>query len=56
MFLRNTAVMRKLIIFTADTNLSVRKVYESLGVIPVGYYALLFGMKDLDFCFLSCPS
>jgi predicted GNAT family acetyltransferase len=35
--------IRKLIIFTGETNLSARRVYESLGVFPVGYYALLFG-------------
>ncbi len=35
--------IRKLIIFTAETNLSARRVYESLGVFPVGYCALLFG-------------
>ncbi len=35
--------IRKLIIFTGETNHSARRVYESLGVVPVGNYALLFG-------------
>lgn len=35
--------IRKLIIFTGETNHSARRVYESLGVLPVGHYALLFG-------------
>ena len=35
--------IRKLIIFTGETNQSARRVYESLGVTPVGNYALLFG-------------
>lgn len=34
--------IRKLIIFTGETNHSARRVYESLGVFPVGHYALLF--------------
>lgn len=36
-------LIRKLIIFTGETNHSARRVYESLGVSPVGHYALLFG-------------
>jgi GNAT superfamily N-acetyltransferase len=35
--------IRKLIIFTGETNHSARRVYESLGVVPIGNYALLFG-------------
>jgi GNAT superfamily N-acetyltransferase len=35
--------MRKLIIFTGETNHSARRVYESLGAFPFGHYALLFG-------------
>jgi predicted GNAT family acetyltransferase len=35
--------IRKLIIFTGETNTSARRVYESLGVSPFGHYALLFG-------------
>ena len=33
----------KLIIFTGETNLKAKKLYESLDVHPVGYYALMFG-------------
>lgn len=36
--------IRKLIIFTDEQNIAARKVYESLGVKPVGTFALLFGM------------
>ena len=35
--------MRKLIIFTGETNTKARALYESLHVHPVGHYALLFG-------------
>ena len=35
--------IRKLIIFTDETNTKARKLYESLDVHPVGYYALMFG-------------
>jgi GNAT superfamily N-acetyltransferase len=35
--------IRKLIIFTGDENMPARKVYESLGVKPAAYFALLFG-------------
>lgn len=35
--------LRKLIIFTGETNISARKVYESLGVNQIGYFGLLFG-------------
>lgn len=40
---KNLHHLRKLIIFTSETNHSARKVYESLGVTPFGHYALLFG-------------
>jgi len=35
--------IRKTIIFTGEKNLSAQKLYESLGVSPVGHFALLFG-------------
>lgn len=35
--------IRKLIIFTGETNTNARKLYESLSVHPVGHYALMFG-------------
>lgn len=35
--------IRKLIIFTGETNEGARKLYEALGVRPQGSYALLFG-------------
>lgn len=35
--------IRKLIIFTGETNFPAQKLYESLGVDHVGYFALLFG-------------
>ena len=38
--------LRKLIIFTGEDNISARKVYESLGVAAIGYYALLFGITS----------
>lgn len=38
--------IRKLIIFTGENNYEARKVYESLNVIPYGYYALLFGISS----------
>jgi len=34
--------LRKLIIFTGEKNMAARKVYESLGVEPIGFYALFF--------------
>jgi len=34
--------LRKLIIFTGEKNMAARKVYESLGVKPIGFYALFF--------------
>ena len=40
---RNLHKIRKLIIFTGETNTAARKLYESLNVSPVGYYALMFG-------------
>jgi len=38
--------IRKLIIFTGDTNHPARKLYESLQVTPIGYYALMFGSNN----------
>ncbi|HEY2809919.1 MAG TPA: GNAT family N-acetyltransferase [Rhabdochlamydiaceae bacterium] len=38
--------MRKLIIFTGENNLEARRVYESMGIIPYGEYALLFGVPQ----------
>lgn len=38
--------IRKLIIFTGDKNSSAQKLYNSLGVSQIGYYALLFGQPD----------
>ena len=35
--------LRKLIIFTGESNHPARAVYESLGISPCGHYALLFG-------------
>lgn len=35
--------IRKLIIFTGDKNFPAQKLYNSLGVSQVGYFALLFG-------------
>lgn len=35
--------IRKLIIFTGESNSPARRLYESLGVRHVGYYALMFG-------------
>jgi RimJ/RimL family protein N-acetyltransferase len=35
--------IRKLIIFTGENNFPAQKLYESLAVNPVGYFALLFG-------------
>lgn len=35
--------MRKVIIFTGDKNVHAQKLYLSLGVKPMGYFALLFG-------------
>lgn len=40
---RNLHKIRKLIIFTGETNTKARKLYESLNVQPAGYYALMFG-------------
>jgi GNAT superfamily N-acetyltransferase len=40
---RDLHKIRKLIIFTGETNLSARRLYESLNVNQVGYYALMFG-------------
>lgn len=37
--------IRKLIIFTGEQNLSAQKLYSSLGVSQVGYFALLFGQQ-----------
>ncbi|MBA3721424.1 MAG: GNAT family N-acetyltransferase [Parachlamydiaceae bacterium] len=38
--------IRKLIIFTGDNNFPAQKLYKSLGVESVGYFALLFGTSD----------
>lgn len=38
--------IRKLIIFTGDKNDAARKLYESLGVQHVGYFAILFGNNN----------
>ena len=35
--------IQKLIIFTGENNTPAQKLYESVGVKPVGYFALLFG-------------
>lgn len=35
--------IRKLLIFTGERNAPARRVYESLGVHPIGHMALLFG-------------
>lgn len=35
--------IRKLVIFTGENNLPAQKLYESIGVNQVGYFALLFG-------------
>lgn len=35
--------LRKLIIFTGESNLPARRVYDSLGVESIGHYALFFG-------------
>ncbi len=40
--------IRKLIIFTGENNLAARKLYESLGVHPIGYYALMFGKSHFS--------
>ena len=38
--------IRKLIIFTGENNQPARRLYESLGVHPIGYYALMFGNNN----------
>lgn len=43
---RNVHQIRKLIIFTGESNSPARRLYESLGVHPVGYYALMFGNNN----------
>ena len=40
---RNVHQIRKLIIFTGENNHPARRLYESLGAHPTGYYALMFG-------------
>jgi lincosamide nucleotidyltransferase A/C/D/E len=35
--------INKLIIFTGETNLPARKLYESIGVKQIGHFAILFG-------------
>lgn len=36
-------LIRKLIIFTGEKNFPAQKLYHAIGVIPVGYFSLLFG-------------
>ena len=43
---RNVHQIRKLIIFTGETNHPARRLYESLGVHPLGHYALMFGNNN----------
>lgn len=38
--------IRKLIIFTGDKNFPAQKLYNSLGVSKIGYFALLFGQPN----------
>lgn len=38
--------IRKLIIFTGEKNFPAQKLYNSLGVSQIGYFALLFGQPD----------
>jgi hypothetical protein len=38
--------IRKMIIFTGDKNFPAQKLYKSLGVLQIGYFALLFGQPD----------
>lgn len=38
--------IRKLIIFTGENNFPAQKLYNSLGVSQLGYFALLFGSRD----------
>jgi RimJ/RimL family protein N-acetyltransferase len=40
---KNLHAIRKLMIFTGMNNLPAQRLYESLGVQRVGYFALLFG-------------
>jgi predicted GNAT family acetyltransferase len=35
--------IRKMIIFTGDQNFPAQKLYTSLGVSKIGFFALLFG-------------
>jgi ribosomal protein S18 acetylase RimI-like enzyme len=35
--------IRKIIIFTGEQNFPAQKLYKSLGVLQIGYFALLFG-------------
>lgn len=35
--------LHKLILFTGDHNLPARRLYESIGMHPIGYFALMFG-------------
>jgi len=43
---RNVHQIRKLIVFTGENNHPARRLYESLGLHPVGYYALMFGNNN----------
>lgn len=43
---RRLHAIRKLIIFTGEKNFAAQKLYESLGVKQVGYFALLFGRSQ----------
>lgn len=38
--------IRKVIIFTGDKNFAAQKLYNSLGVSQIGYFALLFGQTE----------
>lgn len=38
--------IRKVIIFTGDKNFPAQKLYNSLGVSQIGYFALLFGQSE----------
>jgi hypothetical protein len=40
--------IRKMIIFTGDKNFPAQKLYNSLGVSQIGYFALLFGQPDFQ--------
>jgi hypothetical protein len=48
---RNLHDIRKIIIFTGETNFAAQKMYSALGGVQVGYYALLFGRTPALFQF-----